>query len=260
MAAPAVSAEAQRRVEVYPVQYRVADELQPIAQAIVGAEGSATVDPGTNSLVLVGDAGAVAEALAVLARQDRRPRTIVLRYDTKRIAELAALGFDVRWTAEAGNFRIGNVRRPPGSGSSVDVRARESMKGLTDSFSGTMRVTEGATTRIETGTIVPYTTVGRRGPNTEFVDATTGFEASARILGDGRVEVDLAAFAGRPVGRSGRIERTDASTRVLLTPGETAVIGRLDQAREGQGAETLGGSRRASGSDETVLLLRAEIE
>lgn len=261
MAAVAASAaEAQRRVEVHPVQSRVAAELQPIAQAILGPEGSATVDPGTNALVLIGEPGAVAEALAVLERQDRRPRTIVLRYDTRRIAELEALGFDVRWTAETGNLRIGNVRRPPGSGASVDVRTRESMKRWTESFRGTMRVSEGATTRIETGTRVPYTTVGRSGPNTEFVDATTGFEASARVLADGRIEVDLASFAGRALVRSGQIARTDASTRVWLTPGETAVIGGLDQAREGQGTETLGGARRTSGSDDTVLMLRAEIE
>jgi type II secretory pathway component GspD/PulD (secretin) len=252
-------AAAQRSVEVYKVKYRVADELLPIVQAVMAPDGSATLDRATNSLVLVGDPATVSDALALLAMQDRKLRTVVLRFDTRRVRDLEEQGFGVRWTAEAGDFRVGNVRRPPGSGSSVDVRAGASMQQLTDSFSGTLRVTEGSSARIETGTSIPYSTVGPGGTNTEFVDAATGFEASPRILADGRVQVDLASFAGRPL-RGGRIESTSSSTFVIATPGETLAVGGIDRASEAQRRETLSGTRSESGRDDTVLLLSVDVE
>jgi type II secretory pathway component HofQ len=124
-----------------------------------------------------------------------------------------------------------------------------------------MRVTEGARTRIETGTTVPYATTstpGRR-PGTELVTAATGFEASARILDDGRVQVDLAAFAGR-LRRGGAIETTNAHTPVIVTPGETVAVAGLDRSGQASHESTLQGARSAARRDDTVLLLRADLE
>ncbi len=252
-------AAAQRSVEVYKVKYRVADELLPIVQAVMAESGSATLDRGTNSLVLVGDPGAVSDALELLALQDRRLRTVVLRFDTKRVLDLEAQGFVVRWKAEAGDFRIGNVLRPPGSGSSVDLRANESLLRLSESFTGTLRVTEGTTARIETGTSIPYSTTGPYGTNTEFVTAATGFEASTRILADGRVQVDLAAFDGRPL-EGGMIQSTSSSTLVIVVPGETLAVGGLDRSGAVRRSSRLSGTAAETSRDDTVLLLRADVE
>jgi len=255
------TAGADRRAAAYKVKYRVAEELLPVAEAALAGTGSVALDRGTNSLVLIGDPGAVTQALELLATQDRRLRTVVLRYDTTHVRDLEALGFDVDWTAEAGDFRIGNLRRPrrPGSGSSVDVRVDEAARRLADSFTGTIRATEGSRTQIATGTSVPYTTVGRHGPNTRYVTATTGFEADPRILGDGRVQVDLAAFAGR-LGRGATVERTHASTLVVLTPGETMAVAGIDRSRRVEEASALSGVGSESHHDEALLLLRADIE
>lgn len=268
----ATSAHAERRIEVYAAKYRVADELLPLAQTAMEGEGSASLDRGTNSLVLVGDPKAVAAALALLERQDRPPRNVVLRYDTKRVHELETRGFDVRWTAHAGDFRIGNLARPVGadsSGSSIFVRADDAMRQLTESFTGMLRVTEGQTARIETGTSVPFATLGPRGTNTEFVTAATGFEASARVLGDGSVQVDLAVFAGHFGLSSPRdvpnqvgpgIESLNAATLVSLNPGETLVVGGLDSSSESKRKSAFGGAGSESARDDRVLLLRADIE
>lgn len=253
------AAGAQRRVEVYKMKYRTAEEMLPIVQTVMAGQGNAAVDRGTNSLVLIGDAAAVSDVLGLLATQDRKPRTVVLRYDTKRVRDLEAQGFDVRWTAEAGDFRIGNVRRPQGAGSSVAVRVDDETRRLSDSFTGTVRVTEGERTRIETGTTIPYTTSGPYGTSTQFVTAATGFEAQARILGDGRVEVDLAPFAGQ-LGRGGRIETMNAATLVTVTPGETVVVGGLDRSADARREDSFRGARASSVRDDTVLMLRADVE
>lgn len=252
-------ADAQRRVEVYRMKYRTADDLLPIVQTVLAGSGSAAVDRGTNSLVLIGEPAAVGAALDLLSMQDRKLRTIVLRYDTKRVRDLEAQGFYVRWTAEAGDFRIGNVRSPAGSGSSVDVRAQDTTRRLSEGFTGTMRVTEGERTRIETGTTVPYSTGGPFGTNTEFVTAATGFDAKARILGDGRVEVDLTPFAGR-LGRGGTIETMNAATLVTVEPGETVAVGGISRSSERSRSDLLRGAGEESVRDDTVLLLRADVE
>ena len=252
-------AHAQRRVEVYKVKYRTAEDLLPVVEAVLAGSGSVAVDRGTNSLVLIGDPSAVADALALLGTQDRRLRTVVLRYDTKRTSQLEAEGFDVRWTVEAGDFRIGNVRRPPGSGSSATLRAEGVERHGSEGFSGMVRVTEGETGRIETGQTVPFTTRGRWGSSTQFVTAATGFEARPRILGDGRVEVDLAPFAGR-FERGGRIESAGASTIVTVAPGETVAVGGLARAEDTSDVRLPSGAGRSRSQDDTVLLLRADVE
>lgn len=250
---------AQRRVEVYKMRYRAAEDLLPVIETLLSGSGSVALDRGTNSLVLIGDPAAVADALALLGAQDRRLRTVVLRYDTRRMSELEAQGVDVRWTVEAGDFRIGNARRSPGSGSSVSIRAGADERRAEEGFSGLVRVTEGESGRIETGTTVPYTTGGRWGSTTQLVTAQTGFEARPRILGDGRVEVDLAPFAGR-IGRDGRIESAGASTVVTIAPGETVVVGGLARAEQGSSVRMPSGAERSRSQDDTVLLLRADVE
>lgn len=250
---------AQRRVEVYKAKYRTAEDLLPIVEAVLAGSGSVALDRGTNSLVLMGDPPAVADALALLGAQDRRLRTVVLRYDTRRVSELEAEGFDVRWTVEAGDFRIGNVRRPPGSGSSATLRAQGVDRRADETFSGLVRVTEGESGRIETGQTVPLTTHGRWGASTQLVTAATGFEARPRILGDGRVEVDLAPFAGR-FGRGGQIESAGASTVVTVSPGETVVVGGLTRAADDADSRLPTGAERSRSRDDRALLLRVDIE
>jgi type II secretory pathway component GspD/PulD (secretin) len=256
---PVVSS-AQRRVEVYKMKYRTAEELLPIVQTVLAGSGSAAVDRGTNSLVLMGDPAAVGDALDFLAGQDRRLRTVVLHYDTKRTRDLEAQGFDVRWNVEAGDFRIGNVRRPPGAGSSVAVNVEGADRHSDQSFSGLVRVMEGETGRIEMGETRPFATSnGFQGTNTQFVTASTGFEAKPRILGDGSVQVELAPFSGR-FGRGGKIDSMGASTIVTVEPGETVAVGGIDQSNESSRQDAFRGARDEQSRDDRVLLLRVEVE
>jgi hypothetical protein len=259
LAAAPELANAQRRVEVYKVKYRTAEDLLPIVQTVLAGAGTAAVDRGTNALVLIGDAPAVGDALELLRTQDRKLRSVVIHYDTKRVRDLEAEGFDVRWNVEAGDFRIGNVRRPPGSGSAVTVRAGEVERRADETFSGQLRVTEGESGRIETGQTVPFTTRDRLGSSTQFVTASTGFEAHPRILGDGRVQVDLAPFSGH-FGRGGKIDSTGASTVITVTPGETVAVGGLERSSDASNTTLPSGAQQASARDESVLLLRVDVE
>ena len=246
-------------MEVYKAKHRTAEELVPLAETVLAEKASVAVDEGTNSLVLIGDAGAIADALTLLATQDRALRSILLRYDTRRVRELATQGFQMNWTASTGAFRLGSVRPAPHPGSAIRTKASETVQRLVDSFSGTMRVSEGATTRIETGTVVPYTTHGPSGPSTEFVNATTGFEAKARILSDGRVQVDLETFA-RQLRLDRSLDSMAGSTNVIVKPGVLVAIGSSSEVGSLDRTNSLEGKRSERLGDEIVLLLMANLE
>jgi type II secretory pathway component HofQ len=245
LAVPAAAAS-----RVYKAQHRTAEELLPLAQAAVGAEGSVVIDPNTNSLVILGSERAIAEALALLAQQDQRLRSVVIQYREESVAELDEAGVDVRWSAGSGPVRIGNVVSPePG----VDVRAASSARGERGHRGGTLRVLEGQTGRIETGTQIPYQAGGWRNPTTQFVNAASGFEVRPRILGDGRVRLELRPFGAQPAA-DGTIAVQGAETVVVVRPGETVVVGgmRQDVDMRMQGSR---GAANRRGTDRQVLLV-----
>jgi type II secretory pathway component HofQ len=255
LCAPLVHAE--RATHVYKAKHRVAQELLPVAQAGLGDAGSAVVDKGTNSLVLIGDPVAIEAALALLAAQDRRQRSIVLRYESRALSELEASGVRVEWSVRSGSVRVGNARLPGGA-SGLALRLRERSARETGSFSGQLRLLDGGSGRISAGTQVPVQVRRRGRDTTELIRAESGFEARARVLGDGRVRVQLSPFEAE-LGAGRSLDYTAAETEVELASGETVVIGEL--ARETSAESDSPASRDdAEAREERVLLLTATLE
>jgi hypothetical protein len=250
----AAPAHAERATHVYRAKHRLAQELLPIAQAGLGDAGSAVVDRGTNSLVLIGEPAAIEAALALLAAQDQRQRTVVLRYESRTIAELEASGVRVEWSVRSGGVRVGNARGE--SGLALLRRGRSARE--SGSFSGQLRLVDGGSGRISTGTALPIVRRGRRGTSTEFVRAESGFEARARVLGDGRVRVRLFPFETQP-GAGGSLDFSAAETEVELASGETAVIGELSTGATQRDAAPASRDD-AEAREERVLLLTATLE
>jgi type II secretory pathway component GspD/PulD (secretin) len=259
LAVLAAPAEAQRKVHVYKAKSRPAGELVDLATTALDGRGQAAVDPGTNSLVLIGDPEAVAEAIAVLDGLDRALRNVVLRYQSRREEELRALGVDVRWSAGGGGFRIGNVHAP-GGGSFVSVVPIGGKRDRTSQLEGTLRVIEGNPGQIYTGTAIPIVVDGPYygDARVETLNAESGFEARPRILGDGRVQVEIQPFEGSLRG-DGSIRYTGAATTVVVKPGETVALGGISQSVQQRSRGTTGAVRE-SGSSDQVLLLTVEVE
>jgi len=247
------------RAEVYRVQHRSAEELLPYAEAALGSEGRAVVDPGSNSLVLVCERPELLRsALALLAAQDRALRTVVLDYRSQRESELAREGVRIDWGVATGGLRIGNLIVPPGR-SRVRVAAQAEHGRSSSSLGGTVRILEGHSARIASGESVPLTTHGGRGTVTSLVPADSGLEAHARVLGDGRVLLELRPFEAR-FQTDGRIETAEASTTLTLEPGRTVVIGGLGGAQGAARLDVLAGAERGEARDERVLEITARVE
>jgi hypothetical protein len=253
----ALAAHAERKVHIYRPLSRSAAELLGPAEAALGDGGSVAIDAGTNALVLIGDPPAVDAALAVLQQLDRPLATVILHYESQRLEDLAARGVHVAWNVGSGSFRVGNVSAPPGT-DLVAIHPFDDKVARKSRLAGTLRVQDGQTGRIETGTTLPIVHSSPWETQVGFVTASSGFEARPQLLGDGRVRVSLEPFEGA-LQPGGAIRTGGAATEVTVTPGETVAIGGLTQPRE-QNSRGLGGASDEKSYDDWVLLLRAELE
>ncbi len=249
---------AERRVRVYKVQHRAAEELLPLASAVLGERGNAAVDQHTNALILAGDAAAIAETLEFLTQQDIAPRSVILRYESKSHADLEAAGIHVLWSAGRGSFRIGNAVFP-GAKSGAVVAPEHTKTKAEKHFASTLRVLEGRSGRIATGRSVPVTTSDGFYTSTQWVTAESGLEARPRVLSDGRIQVELQPFEGH-IDAGGSVHFTGAATSVTLKAGETLVIGGLNQGNRERETSAFSGATQAQNSSEQLLLLSAELE
>lgn len=255
---PAAAWAGATAVEIYEAANRPAAELLPLAEAAMAGEGSAAVDVGTNSVVLMGPSEAVERALALLRQQDRRRRTVLLRYESRRADELAAQEIRVDWSTGGESLRVGNVILPTDR-TGVRASGRVIQSNREDSLAGTLRVLDGEAGHIGTGRQVPVRSRGIFNSQLAFVEAERGFTARPRILSDDRVQVEIQP-TDEVVDDRGRVEFTGAATTVIVKPGETVALGGLSRSSGGhrEGSRVITASEVAR--DERILLLTVEIE
>jgi type II secretory pathway component GspD/PulD (secretin) len=261
----AASAAAQV-TQVYQTKHRDPEELAPLVEAVIGPESRVVADRRTNLLVLSGSRQGIATALALLERLDVKPRTVLIRYESRGANELGAQGAEVRWSAGAGGVRIGNVRWP-GERDGVAVRLDERSAQGSSALAGQLRILEGQSGRIATGTSMPVplrrvTETPRRRrveQGTQYVTAESGFEARPRILGDGRIELRLRPFDAS-VRADGSIAGTGAETIVMLDPGRSVAVGGILRDASARSGGALSGGGASAGSEQTLLIVTADVE
>jgi hypothetical protein len=252
-------ASGANQAEVYRAQHRPAEELLAYAEAALGREGRAVVDPGSNSLVLFAERPELLRsALALLAAQDRALRTVVLEYQMQRGSELESGGLRIAWGVASGPVRIGNLIVPAGH-PRVRVTPHAEQGQASSSLAGTVRVLEGHSARISTGETAALTKRHRRGQVTTLVPADSGLEAQVRVLGDGRVLLELRPFEAR-FRSDGRIETAEAVTTLTVEPGKTVVIAGLSGAEGAASLDALSGAESGRTRDERLLMITARIE
>jgi type II secretory pathway component HofQ len=259
------AAAAAQEMRIYAVQHRTADELAPVVASAVEGEARVIADRRTNSIVLSGSPRGVASALQLLATLDVRPHTVRLRYEARTSGELTSGGVSVSWRAASGSFRVADVHWPSGA-AALAVGAESETTRRTEAFAGELRILEGQSGQIASGASLPITTrrIQRSGvgevvdEETRYVTAQSGFEASPRVLRDGRVELALRPFQ-ESMRSDGAVAHAGADTVLVLTPGATVALGgivREESARRGG----LSGADASGAGQESLLLVTVEVE
>lgn len=252
----ALASDAGAAAQVYKARHRPAAELVPLAEGALAGRGTAVVDERTNSLVLVAEPDVLAEVVAVLELQDRRIPTVVLRYEARRADELESAGVAVAWSVGGGSIRVGNATLPE---TGIAVRPEDRSADAESSLRGTLRVLSGEEGRIATGSARPLVLHGPRYDETVYIDAARGFAVRPRVLGDGRVHLDVEPFAERHTA-GGAVAHTRAATQIVVAPGETVAIGGLGESGDAARRERLAGAGRTSARSELVLLVTVGVE
>ncbi|MEN8185350.1 MAG: hypothetical protein ABFS46_22770, partial [Myxococcota bacterium] len=249
-----------------------AGELLPVVETTLASEGTAAVDPRTNSLILIGEPRAIAVTLELLALQDRALQTVVVVAWSAETVWLSASGYSVEWSSDTRALPWGRLRAgPPAAtdpeaigddvavlGSRAALRAEAIRAEEGGAFSTTLRILEGERGRITSGRVVPFATRGDGGATTALIETRSGLLVRPRILGNGYVQLDLAAFDGS-LEDGGAASFAGASTRIVTTPGETLVVGGIERRGDRSEAEGLAEVRGVSEAD-SVLLLQVDLE
>ncbi len=259
------SAAAAQVVRVYEVQHRTAEELAPLVETAIAGQGRVVADRRTNTLVLSGSPRGVASALELLGALDVRARTVLLRYEARSSRELASAGVSVSWRVGAGGFRAGDVRWPGGA-AAIAVGAETEATRRAATLVGELRILEGQSGRIASGASLPITTRRiQRSAHGEVVEEAThyvtdesGFEASPRVLRDGRVELALRPF-DESLRPDGAVARASADTVLVLAPGATVALGGIVREESAQRGGLSGGGTSGA-SQESLLLVTVEVE
>jgi type II secretory pathway component GspD/PulD (secretin) len=253
----AATALAERSIEVFRPRHRPAAELLPVAQVALADEGVVALDAGTNALVLAGPPQAVARTLEVLRLQDRARPVVVLTWTSRFADELEAAGVRIDWSIEAGDVRVGTPRAPRGEGVRIEALAQD--RSGEGSFAGTLRLLDGEEGEIGTGASAPLVVPRRRGADVVIQSAQSGFRARPRVLGDGRVQVEIMPEQSS-LEPGGRVAFTGAATTVTLKPGETVALGGVEASESSTSRGVPEATAARSGTRSRVLLLRAEVE
>jgi hypothetical protein len=236
-------------MEVYQPRHRTGEDL-------VALVGSVAVDGNTGALVMIGSAAAIAQARQLLALQDRPLRTVFVEHETRTVRELEASGHRITWSAGGDSLRVGNVETSE-SGASLVIGGRSGAG--TGAHAGALRVLEGEWGRIAQGSEVLLPIGSHRHPDAVRVAADSGLEVRPRILGDGRVRLDLRPFQAR-LEPGGAVARRSAATTVVVVPGRATVVGGIGRSGASSTTTLGGGAATGRGRSDSVLVVRVTVD
>lgn len=249
-----IPAWARPQLKIIPLQHRLAEEMVPTLQALVGPGSS--VNAYGSQVIVNAEPTEIANIEETIRQLDveRRSWRISVSNGNQEWDQSRRLG--VSGSAGNGNVRVlipNGQRRIINNGVIISGEDTETQR----SQSGTMTLNamDGAPAYISVGQLVPYsgywvdlTNRYARGAQTNgWQEVATGFTVKPRQVGD-KVDVEVTPRVAQP-GGNGVIDFTSLSTHVQVRPGEWVDLGgmlgnrdEVSRAILGQGSERSGQS------------------
>lgn len=234
--------------EIYRPRHRPAGELAALARALLGDDGTVTVDG--DSLILVGEPEKIRTAVSVLRERDVVRRTVVVRLETRSSRGLRDSGYRVRWSDDPDGLQTGRLREPRKTGRTLRT-GRQEHTGFE------LRIRDGETGRIDVERTMPVL-ARRLFGDTYVARAGSELAATPQVLADGRVSLRLEWSRGQLEAR-GATRSSGGSTTIEVSAGEVVVVGGASEKLDSRSRRTAGPDRRAE-TDDQAILLRVEVE
>lgn len=244
--------------EVIPLNYRMAEDVLPVAESVIGDQGR--VNAYGNQLIVNAPEKAITELRQVLQQLDNEPKRLLISVDTQDSASGSANGYRLDGSIRAGDVDIEAGRGERGGRDQVRIIRRS-----TSSQGGgiqQVQASEGYPALIQIGQSVPLTTSGTDGygrvyQQTEYRDVTRGFYVTANLHGD-RVQITIANNRDRVDQlRTDVIHTQQTDTRVSGRVGEWITLGGVDESASSSSDGTF---RRYSTQGRQDLSLRVKVE
>jgi len=224
-----VAASLAAEVAVIKVNYRSATDILPLVQDLLSAEGKASVDTRTNSLIVVDTKESLTKIQAFVASIDKLAEQVKVRFrfQEQGVSTDRDISASGRISGEHGSVAIGGDRRE-----GVHVRARDTVvnrRGNTESF---ISVMSGSSAYLWVGKDVPFTEqwvyFTRRYAHVvetvNFQRVETGFEVLPIVAGN-NVQIEIIPRISS-LERGGQVVRfTEAATTVTVPKGQWVTIG-----------------------------------
>ena len=229
------SATAAEQTELYRPQHRLPAELLDLASGLMAGEGSASLDPGTGTLLLRGPRPVLDQAVAVLTRLDVPLASFQVESRSTTDRELERSGIQIEGWIELGDVSLGRTAEGPGglrlAAGGLEQRSRREQQTV-------VSVREGGAAQLWTGRAVPAAIAkGREGdrvlvaPHLRAV--RSGFRVRPRGLADQRIELEIQSIVSHDSLET-PFSETGLATRLAVIPGEWIVLGTVERELEGE--------------------------
>ena len=231
-------------IESIQLQNRLAEEIMPILQPMLGPE-DALSGQGFQLFLRTSDDN-LAQLRQMINELDRAPRLLLISVFQGEEHELRrfAVSGDFDYQGNQGDIRLGRSA-PFREGADFNYNTRNAALGvqtlsthkrLSDTPVHQLRITEGAQGYIQTGESIPYFSGGywRQGRGNrhhgivggmEYKAVMTGFYVTPRVQGE-LVNMTVSPYKqGRSQQQGGAIETSGASTQITGPLGQWLLIG-----------------------------------
>jgi type II secretory pathway component GspD/PulD (secretin) len=252
---------AESVVEAISVYNRPASEIQPLLMPLL--EGTDQVVANGDTLILKTTPERL-QTIANLIRQlDNPPNnlliTVIQSRDTTADQLNAGIGFGIRIP----NENPDDPRGHPGGYYTLNTQTIKRTNNHQNTQ--TIRTLEGATAHIKAGNTYPVTTYqtypgvyGYPGvtQSTQFIEATTGFAVTPRLIGQ-QVVLDVSPWSDT-LNAQGQFQTQEAQTSIRVNLGEWVELGGIDESGQSSGNSSFSSSRQL-GQNNLRILVKVDV-
>jgi hypothetical protein len=250
-------------IEVIELKSRPLDEILPVIQPFVGADGAVT--GMGNNLVIKASPARVKEIRQLLVNLDRPPRRLLITVGNQDEVARSSSGYRASADIKAGDGRF-SINSPgyPVDSSRAHVVIHDRSVQRAQTSRSRVQALEGRPAYINSGSRIPLQTtehyydrgVPYQRRSTQLRDVTSGFYVVPRLQGD-EVTLEIVQHDNRSARRRGVIRTQSAGTVVRGKLGEWVELGGVDTSnnnREGGPGRSVG----SQGSNNRGIQVRVE--
>lgn len=251
---------AETAFKIIELQHRMAQDILPTVQALVGNDG--VVTGLNNQLIIRADSARMPEIEQTIAALDKTMHNLKITVSHDAINQSQHDNTSAQGNVKIGRVVVGNSGRLPPNNAEINIEHNTSS--MSEHGSQFINVLDGERAFIRTGQIVPYTQewalLTRRyiqvQQTTEFRDISTGFAVRARRIGDensSEFELEIMPRIAS-LNTSGYIDFEELSTTVRVHKGEWFDLGGTMLNRDDVSRKILSSQNQSSQQNSNVTI------